>query len=81
MYQDDASVRRALIEGYNAVRPDWHPRPGETEAFLCTAALSNLSFQITIPQERASPVFARNVREFATIFCRRLIAGEPFVLS
>ena len=53
----------------------------EPEAFLCTAALGNLAFQITIPRERASDLFVRNVREFATAFCRKLVAGESFACS
>jgi thiamine kinase-like enzyme len=76
MYQD-ADVRRALVRGYDA--------PWLTEAVagaaVCAAAIDNLAFQITIPRERASPLFARNARELADVFSRRLLGVEPFVLS
>lgn len=81
MYQGDVSVRRALLAGYRAIRPGADLAPLEAETYVCAAALSNLAFQVTIPSERASPAFARNVREFATVFCRKLVADEPFVLS
>lgn len=81
IYQDDVSVRRALLAGYHSKRPHVALGPLEAEAFLCAAALSNLAFQVTIPYQRASPLFARNVREFATVFCRQLVESQPFVFA
>lgn len=77
----DADVRRALLAGYQAVRPLDDLAHPQADAFVCAAALANLAFQVTIPRERASPLFARNVREFAGVFCRKLAAGEPFAFS
>lgn len=81
MYQDDVSVRRALIDGYHRIRPEATLAPLEAEVYLCAAALGNLAFQVTLPSQRSSPGFSRNVREFATVFCRELVDGEPFVLA
>lgn len=81
MYQEDVSVRRALLAGYHSKRPRVALGPLEAEAFLCAAALSNLAFQVTIPRQRASPLFAHNVREFATVFCSQLVEGQPFVFA
>jgi Ser/Thr protein kinase RdoA (MazF antagonist) len=75
MYQEVA-VRRALVEGYGA---GWLTEE-VAGAAVCAAAIDNLAFQITIPRERTSAPMARNVRELADVFGRRLRAGEPFVL-
>jgi Ser/Thr protein kinase RdoA (MazF antagonist) len=80
MYLDDAAVRRAVADGYRSVRHLPDDVPLWPEGFLCAGALSNLSFQTTIPRERSSALFARNVREFADVFCRRLVNGDQFVL-
>jgi hypothetical protein len=73
----EVAVRRALLEGYGADRPSEEV----AAAAVCAAAIDNLAFQITIPRERTSSLTARNLRELADVFCRRLLAGEPFVLA
>jgi Ser/Thr protein kinase RdoA (MazF antagonist) len=81
MYQNDASVRRALLAGYHSKRPHAALMPLEAEAFLCAAALSNLAFQVTIPHQRTSSLFVHNVREFAAVFCKQLVYGTSFIFS
>jgi hypothetical protein len=51
------------------------------EAFLCATALANLAFNVELPDQRTSRLFIRNVREFATVFCERLIHDIPFALE
>ena len=80
LYLKDASVRQGLFEGYQTVRKPGDMPPLAFEAFVCMAALANLAFQVTLPQQRASPLLLRNVQEFAGIFCHKLVAQEPFVL-
>jgi hypothetical protein len=41
---------------------------------LCTV-------QVTIPSQRTSPLFVRNVREFAGVSSGRSASGEPFAFS
>lgn len=79
MYQDDVEVRRALLGGYCSVRPAPEGIDFWPEAFMCAAALSNLSFQATLPEQRFATHFVRNVREFATVFCRGLVRGRAFL--
>jgi hypothetical protein len=76
MYQRVA-VRRALAEGYGA---EWLIEE-VAGAAVCAAAIDNLAFQLTIPRERTSAHTARNVRELADVFGRRLLAGQPFALA
>jgi Ser/Thr protein kinase RdoA (MazF antagonist) len=80
MYLEVVAMRRAIRDGYRSVRavPDV---PLWAESFLCAAALGNLAFQATLARERASEHFARNAREFATVFCAKLAKGTPFVLD
>jgi hypothetical protein len=53
----------------------------DLEAFLCTAALGNLAFNVGLPDQRTSALFIRNVREFATVFCQKLVHDIPFALK
>lgn len=77
MYQD-AEVRRALRDGYEHIYPRESLSDLSVEAMICAAALANLSFQITVPSQRNSPLTARNMREFANVFCANLIKGTRF---
>jgi Ser/Thr protein kinase RdoA (MazF antagonist) len=79
MYLPDASVQRAIRDGYAAIRPLPNTGLMWPEAFLCAAALSNLSFQATIPDRLVSRHTALNVREFATFYCTSLVSSEPIV--
>lgn len=81
MYLDDVAVRRAVLDGYQSVRELPDAIPFWPESFMCASALSNLSFQVTIPGERNSVHFARNVQEFANSFCRGLVTGNGFVIN
>lgn len=81
MYLNDVGVRRAIRDGYQSVRALPNASSLWPEAFLCAAALGNLAFQVTIPEERASDHFARNVREFAVSFCADLASGSQFVFG
>jgi Ser/Thr protein kinase RdoA (MazF antagonist) len=78
LYQDPL-VRQALFAGYCAIRPLPAEHRSYLEAFVTWAAIENLAFQITLPDQRPSPLFARNLCQLADIFCAKLIAGTAFV--
>ena len=80
LYLKDAAVRQALLEGYQSIRKLDDLPPLALEAFVCLAALANLAFQVTLPQQRTSPLLRHNLHEFVSIFCRKLVAHEPFAL-
>ncbi len=79
-YQERA-VRRAMVAGYRTSRPTVVLPRLALEAFICSAALDNLAFQVSIPQRRATNLFHTNVQKFATGYCRDLLAGVPFALE
>jgi Ser/Thr protein kinase RdoA (MazF antagonist) len=79
MYLEGAA-RQSLVEGYQAVREIGSLPDLALEAFLCAAALVNLAFNVNLPDQRTSNLFIRNVHEFATSFCRKLVDHQPFVL-
>lgn len=76
-----AANRQALVQGYRAFRDLRLISDMGLETFLCMAALANLSFQIELPEQRVSDRFIRNVREFATSYCDKLIHDMPFALE
>jgi Ser/Thr protein kinase RdoA (MazF antagonist) len=77
-YQGPAA-HRALLAGYGSVRrlPDDHRR--YLDASVTCSAMSNLAFQITIPDQRTSPGFHRNLRQLANEFCHALLVNAPIV--
>lgn len=77
-YQGPAA-QRALIEGYQRVCP--LPMPDHTwlDAALVCSALGNLAFQVTIPEQRASPILVRNLRQLVDSFCSLFVAGAPIL--
>jgi Ser/Thr protein kinase RdoA (MazF antagonist) len=79
-YQD-ASVRRAVVEGYRISRSEAVIPPLALDAFVCVAALSNLAFQCTIPGQRESKLFRTNLNQFAAGYCTDLVDGRPFALE
>jgi Ser/Thr protein kinase RdoA (MazF antagonist) len=76
-----ASVRRAMMTGYRSARPGLTIPPLALESFVCAAALTNLAFQVSIPAQRASPLFHANVQKFAGGYCRDLVNEVPFALD
>jgi Ser/Thr protein kinase RdoA (MazF antagonist) len=79
LYQDQ-SIRQAFLAGYRAIRTLPTEHLSYLEAFLTWAAIENLAFQITLPSQHTSPIFARNLRQLADVFCARLITDTAFVL-
>jgi Ser/Thr protein kinase RdoA (MazF antagonist) len=79
LYQDQ-SVRQALLAGYCSIRPLPAEQLAYLEAFVTWGAIENLAFQITLPHQRTSPMFAGNLHQLADVLCTRLIAKTAFVL-
>jgi len=79
IFYQETTLRRALLDGYRSVRHLQDQHVFYLKAFLTRAAIDNLSFQISIPQQRMSQLFARNLRQLAGEFCDKLIVGQPFV--
>ncbi len=77
----DAATRQALIDGYRTKRELVGLSKMDLEAFLCATALANLAFNVELPDQRSSTLFIRNVREFATSFCVKLVHDIPFALE
>lgn len=77
----DALTRQNLIQGYRTNRELVGLSEMDLEAFLCAAALANLAFNVELPDQRTSKLFIRNLHEFATIFCEKLIHDIPFALE
>jgi Ser/Thr protein kinase RdoA (MazF antagonist) len=79
IYYQGPTVYPLLLEGYQAV----HPLPVDAtswlDAFVTRAAIANLAFNITIPEEHTGPYLARNLRQLVDEFCRNLVAGRRFL--
>jgi Ser/Thr protein kinase RdoA (MazF antagonist) len=75
------TIRQALLAGYCSLRALPTNHLSYLDAFVTWAAIENLAFQITLPEQRTSPLFAHNLRQLADVFCPMLIAKTAFVLA
>jgi Ser/Thr protein kinase RdoA (MazF antagonist) len=79
IYYQGPTVYPLLLEGYQAV----HPLPVDAtswlDAFVTQAAIANLSFNITVPEEHTRPYLARNLRQLVDEFCCNLVAERRFL--
>jgi len=75
----DVAVRASLVNSYSHIRPLSAVQVTYLEAFVTWAAIANLAFQMTIPSQRVSPLFIRNLRHVTDSFCPKVLANEPFV--
>lgn len=75
----EAAIRQRFIASYTDTRPLTRAHISYLEAFVAWAAIRNLAFQISIPAQRTSLAFARNLRQVADRFCPQVLTREPFV--
>jgi Ser/Thr protein kinase RdoA (MazF antagonist) len=75
----DAAIRAALVRSYQHIASVPRAEDGTLELFVTWAAITNLAFQITIPKQRLSPIFARNLRQLANDFYPKVLSSIPFV--
>jgi Ser/Thr protein kinase RdoA (MazF antagonist) len=78
LYQDIA-IRTAFVRSYRQIRPSLTAEEGTLETFVTWSAMTNLAFQITIPAQRTSALFARNLRQLVNDFCPKVLHSVPFV--
>lgn len=74
----DAAIRAAFVRSYQQLASVPRVEDGTLELFVTWAAITNLAFQITIPEQRSSPILARNLRQLANDFCSKVLRTIPF---
>lgn len=75
------TIRRAFFEGYRSIRPLPEAYSRYVEAFVTYAAIDNIAWNSTNPDQVASTLFRRNVRQLIAAFCAHLAADRPFLFS
>jgi len=80
LYQDVA-IWAAFVRSYQQIRVLPIVEQGTLEMFMTWAAMTNLAFQITIPGQRISPLFAHNLRQLANDFCPKVLSNVPAALN
>jgi Ser/Thr protein kinase RdoA (MazF antagonist) len=81
IFHQGPDIRRALIEGYQQTRalPEGDLRA--IEAFVAYAAIDNLAWNSTIPEQAASALFRRNLQQLVEQFCTPVAERRPFLFS
>lgn len=77
-YQGPAA-RHALLAGYRSTRQLPDDCRVFLDAALTCAAMGNLAFQLSLPDQLVSPILVRNLRQLANEFCRAPLVGMAIV--
>jgi Ser/Thr protein kinase RdoA (MazF antagonist) len=78
IHYQGAEIRRALLEGYQQLSPLPDAYPHLLEAFVTYAALDNLAWNSTIPEQAGSALFQRNLRQFIE-FCAAVAEDRRYL--
>ena len=81
IYHQGPGIRRTLIEGYQHIRALPEADLRAVEAFVAYAAIDNLAWNSTIPEQAASALFRRNLQQLVERFCSNVAEGRPFLFS
>jgi len=79
IHYQGTSAHRALMKGYTIVRTIPDRDRAHIDAAVTLSAMSNLAFQITIAEQRASPILHRNIRQLIDEFCSALLDETPLI--
>lgn len=81
IYHQGPDIRRAFMDGYQQIRvlPEGGSRA--IEAFVAYAAIDNLAWNSTIPEQVASALFQRNLQQLVEQFCTPVAERRPFLFS
>lgn len=81
IYHQGPDIRRALIEGYQHIRALPAGDLRAIEAFVACAAIDNLAWNSTIPEQVASVLFRRNLQQLVEQFCTPVAERSPLLFS
>jgi Ser/Thr protein kinase RdoA (MazF antagonist) len=81
IFHQGPNLRRAFIEGYQHIRALTEGDLRAIEAFIAYAAIDNLAWNSTIPDQAASALFRRNLQQLVEQFCTPVADHRPFLFS
>ena len=77
-FHQGQSIRLAFLQGYQKISELPPEHINYLEAFFTYAAIDNLAWNATIPEQVASPLFQRNLHQLIFIFCRDIVEDISF---
>lgn len=78
-FHQGSAVRQAFLAGYQELVPLPHAHRRYLDAFVVCAALHNLSWNATLPEQAASALFRKNLQQFVFTFCRGVVDEVSFL--
>jgi Ser/Thr protein kinase RdoA (MazF antagonist) len=81
IYYQGPDIWRAFLEGYQRIRPLPEAHLRAIEAFVNYAAIDNIAWNSTIPEQAASALFRRNLQQLVEQFCTNVAERRPFLFS
>jgi Ser/Thr protein kinase RdoA (MazF antagonist) len=81
IYHQGPGIRRAFMEGYRHIRPLPEANRRAIEAFVAYAAIDNIAWNSTIPDQAASALFRCNLQQLIEQFCSSVAERRPFLFS
>jgi Ser/Thr protein kinase RdoA (MazF antagonist) len=81
IYHQGPDIRRAFIEGYQHIRPLPEAHLRAIEAFVAYAAIDDLAWNSTIPEQVTSALFRRNLQQLVEQFGTNVAERRPFLFA
>jgi Ser/Thr protein kinase RdoA (MazF antagonist) len=81
IYHQGPSIRRAFMNGYQQFRALPEADLRSIEAFVAYAAIDNLAWNSTIPEQTRSALFRHNIQQLVEQFCTPVAEHRPFLCS
>ena len=79
IFHQGSSIRRSFFDGYQQVRPLPSAYQSYVEAFIAHAAIGNMAWNCTFPEQVDTPLFHRNLEHLVHRYCSSVAHGQPFL--
>lgn len=81
VFHQGADVRWSFFAGYEQIYNLPTAYQQGVEAFIAYAAIDNVSWNCTIPEQVESALFQRNVQQLVNRYCASVAQGRPFLFT
>jgi Ser/Thr protein kinase RdoA (MazF antagonist) len=81
IYHQGPAIRRAFLEGYQRIRPLPEAALRAIEGFVAYAAIDNIAWNSTIPEQTTSALFRRNLQQLVEQLCSCVAESRPFLFA
>ena len=81
IFYQGSHMRQTFFAGYQQIYPLHRQYEQYVEACIAYAAIDNLAWNCSIPEQQTAPLFQRNVQDLIHKYCTWVVQGQHFLFS